>query len=82
MKRPQSSRCPSCVGVGYQEMCKKCKSVAAEQRRTRKRNVTSTGRGAAWHDALTRNDIMVARGYHQELIDMNRERINEERDNK
>ena len=29
----------------------------------RKRNVTSTGRGAVWQNALTRNDIMIARGY-------------------
>ena len=29
----------------------------------RKRNVTATGRGATWQDALTRHDIMVARGY-------------------
>ena len=29
----------------------------------RKRNVTSTGRGAVWQNALTRHDIMIARGY-------------------
>ena len=47
----------------------------------KKKTGTNTGRGAMWHDALTRKDIMAARDYHQELIDMNRERINEERDN-
>jgi len=29
----------------------------------RKKNVAPTGRGATWQDALTRHDIMVARGY-------------------
>jgi hypothetical protein len=85
MKRPESSRCERCVGVDYQQMCKTCKGVNAQRRRTRKK-ATSSGSGAAWkafsNDALTRQEIMVARGYEQELIDMNRERINEGRDNK
>jgi hypothetical protein len=37
----------------------------------RKRNVTSTGRGAVWQNALTRHDIMIARGYTQQEKDKN-----------
>lgn len=32
----------------------------------RKRNVTASGRGPTWQDALTKNDIMLARGYTKE----------------